>query len=129
MGNEYTSKGQEQEQEEKRVGSRNRNAKSAMVKSITTKHSRAKRCSWIRVSWTFASATLVTIKQLINPSAMASAIACRSKLCTNIGRASVYSPVSPALDTSSSATSFSVARDAGATRRISLAQRLIARSS
>ena len=76
-----------------------------------------------------ASATLVTLKQLINPSEMASAIACRSKLCTNIGRASVYSPVSPALVTSESAASFSVAGAVGATRRISLGQRLIVRSS
>jgi hypothetical protein len=81
------------------------------------------------VSWTFASAKLVTIKQLINPSEMASAIACRSKLCTNIGRASENSPVSPALDTSVSTASFNTAAGAGATRRISFAQRLIVRSS
>jgi hypothetical protein len=77
----------------------------------------------------FASATLVTIKQLIKPSEIASAIACRSKLCTIIGRASINSPVSPALDTSASAASFSVTGGTGATRRISFAQRLIARSS
>ena len=99
-----------------------------MVKSMT-KHLRAKICSWIRLSWMFASATLVTIKQLMNPSEIASDIACRSKLCTIIGRASMNSPVSPALDTSASAASFSVKGGAGATRRISFAQRLIARSS
>lgn len=57
------------------------------------------------------------------------AIACRSKHCTSIGRASIYSPVSPGLATSVSAASFSVAAGAGATRRISPAQRLIVRSS
>jgi hypothetical protein len=77
----------------------------------------------------FAFATLITIKQLINPSEIASAIVCRSKLCTIIGRASINGPVSPALDTSASAASFSVAVGAGTTRRISLAQRLIVRSS
>ena len=68
-----------------------------------TKHLRAKIYSWMRLSWMFASATLVTIKQLINPS--------------------------PALDTSASAASFSVTGGADAMGRISLAQRLIIRSS
>lgn len=94
-----------------------------------TKHLRAKRCSWMRESWMFVSAELVTIKQLINPSEMASDIACRSKLCTIIDRASTNSPVSPALATSASAAPCSVAGGAGAIRRTSPAQRLIVRSS
>jgi hypothetical protein len=100
-----------------------------MVEKNMTKHLRVKICPWIRLSWMFASTTLVTTKQLINPSEMASAIACRSKLCTIIGRASLNNPVSSALATSASAASFSIAGGTGAKRRISLAQRLIVRSS
>lgn len=96
---------------------------------VKVSHLRAKRCSWMCVSWTFASAELVTIKQLMIPSEMASDIACRNRLCTVIGRASVNSPVSPALATSASAASCTAAGGAGARRSTSPAQRLIVRSS
>ena len=90
---------------------------------------RAKRCSWIRVSWTFASAELVTMRQLMIPSEIASAIACLSRLCTIIGCTSVKSVLSPAPARSASAASCSAAAGAGARRSASLAQRLIVRSS
>ena len=84
----------------------------------------------MRVSWTFASAELVTIRQLMIPSEIASAIACRSRLCTIIGRTSVKSALSPpAPARSASAASCSAAAGAGAMRSASLAQRLIVRSS
>ena len=83
----------------------------------------------MRVSWMFASAELVTIRQLMMPSEMASAIACRSRLCTIIGRASVNSVLSPVPVTSASAASCSAAGGAGTRRSASPAQRLIARSS
>ena len=83
----------------------------------------------MRVSWTFASAELVTIRQLMIPSDIASAIACRSRLCTIICRTSVKSALSPAPARSASAASCSAAAGAGATRSTSLAQRLIVRSS
>lgn len=83
----------------------------------------------MRASWTFASAELVTIKQLMMPSEMASDIACRSRLCTIIGRASVNSLVSPVPATSARAASCSAAGGAGTRRSTSPAQRLIVRSS
>jgi hypothetical protein len=83
----------------------------------------------MRVIWMFASAELVTIKQLMMPSEIASDIACRNKLCTIMGRASVNSVLSPAPATSASAASCSVAGGAGARRSTSPAQRLIVRSS
>lgn len=103
--------------------------KSYMNEAWTWHHLRAKRCSWMRVSWTFASAELVTMRQLMNPSEIASAIAFRSKLCTIIGRASVNSADSPPPDRSVSAASCSAATGAGARRSTSVAQRLIVRSS
>ena len=111
-----------------RGGVEARNAKRGVVKKGMMKHLRAKVYSWIRLSWVFASATLVGIKQLINHSDDGFSH-CSSKLCTIIGRASINSPVSPALDTSESAASFSVAGGAGATHMILLAKRLIIRSS
>ena len=83
----------------------------------------------MRVSWTFASGELVTIRQLTMPSEIASAIACRSRLCTIIERTSVNSALSPAPARSASAASCSAAAGAGAIRSTSLAQRLIVRSS
>jgi len=90
---------------------------------------RAKRCSWMCVSWMLASAELVTIRQLMMPSEITSAIACRSKLCTIIGRTSVNSAVSPVAVRSASAASCSAAAGAGARRSASPAHRLIVRSS
>lgn len=92
-------------------------------------HLRAKRCSWMRVSCTLASAELVTIKQLMIPSEIASAIACLNKLCTIIGRTSVNRAVSPAPDRSARAASCSAAAGAGASCSTLPAQRLIVRSS
>lgn len=83
----------------------------------------------MRVSWTLASAELVTIKQLMMPSEMHSAIACLNKLCTIMGRTSVNSTDSPAPARSASAASCSAAAGAGARRNTSPAQRLIVRSS
>ena len=78
----------------------------------------------------FASAELVTIRQLMIPSEMVSAIACRSKLCTIMGRASgVNSTVSPAPARSANAASCNAAAGTGPRRSASLAQRLIVRSS
>jgi hypothetical protein len=76
-----------------------------------------------------ASAELVTIKQLMMPSEMHSAIACLNKLCTIMGRTSVNSPDSPAPARSASAASCNAAAGAGARRNTSPAQRLIVRSS
>ena len=83
----------------------------------------------MRVSCTLASAELVTIKQLMIPSEIASAIACLNKLCTIIGRTSVNRADSPAPARSASAASCSAAAGAGARRSTSPAQRLIVRSS
>jgi len=83
----------------------------------------------MRASCTLASAELVTIKQLMIPSEIASAIACLNKLCTIIGRASVNRAASPAPARSASAASCSAAAGAGARRSTSPAQRLIVRSS
>lgn len=83
----------------------------------------------MRVSCTLASAELVTIKQLMMPSEIASAIACLNKLCTIIGRTSSNRADSPAPARSASAAFCSSACGAGARRSASPAQRLIVRSS
>ena len=83
----------------------------------------------MRVSCTFASGELVTIRQLMMPSEIASAMACRRRFCTIICRTSVKSALSPAPVRSASAASCSAAAGAGAIRSASLAQRLIVRSS
>ncbi len=83
----------------------------------------------MRVSCTLASAELVTIRQLMMPSEMASVIACLNKLCTIIGCTSANSTISPAPARSASAASCSCAAGAAARRSTSPAQRLIVRSS
>ena len=83
----------------------------------------------MRVSCTLASAELVTIKQLMIPSEIASAITCLNKLCTIMGRTSVNRAVSPAPDRSARAASCSAAAGAGASCSTLPAQRLIVRSS
>jgi len=83
----------------------------------------------MRVNWTFASAELVTIRQLMIPSEIASAIACCSRLCTIIVHMSVKSALPPAPARTARATSCSATAGAGAMRRTLLAQRLIVRSS
>ena len=84
----------------------------------------------MRVSSEFASAEPVTIRELIRPSEITSAIACRSRLCTTIGRTSVNCTVlCPASVRSSRMASCSAAAGAGVSRSTSLAQRSIVRSS
>ena len=83
----------------------------------------------MRVNSKFASAEFVRISELMMPSEITSAIACRSRLCTTIGRTSVNSAVlCPTSIKSVRMASCRAAAGAGAMRSTSLAQRSIVRS-
>ena len=84
----------------------------------------------MRVNSKFASIEFDTIRELMIPSEITWANACRSRHCTTIGRTFVNSAVlSPTSVRSVNMASCSAAAGAGAMRSTSPAQRSIVRSS
>ena len=90
--------------------------------------SRAKRCSWIRVSWMLATFELVTMRQFMMPSETVSAIICRSSAWTKPGAAGEWSGGGGAPDMSDRAASRMSFKDTAGLRTTSPLHRWIVRS-
>ena len=91
---------------------------------------RVRRRSWMHANSEFASAEFDTIRELMMPSEITSASACRSRHWTTIGRTSVNNAVLSRTSVRSVSTaSCSAVACAGVMRSTSVAQRSIVRSS
>jgi len=91
---------------------------------------RANMCSWIRVSWTFASLEFVTMRQLIIPSDMTSDKACRRYAWVCMGVPWTWLVSKQIADETSFKTAAQILwRGAGGLRIRSAAHRLISLSS